>query len=614
MQKVSEKVIQKLNFLPESPGVYLMKDSEGNIIYVGKALVLKNRIKSYFASQLYDVKTQKLVENIDDFEYIIVNNENEAFILEANLIKKYKPHYNILLKDDKKYPFLKITYNEPFPRIFVTRDLVKDGAKYYGPYTDVRYLRSTLKTLEWLFPHRTCSRIIPETTIAFKRACINYQMKKCPAPCIGKISKDDYLVIIQRIVSFLTGKNQDLIKDLSAEMLNASEDLNFEKAAILRDQIKEINRIQSSQIMYFSDEKDRDIISIYQDASLCAVAVLKIISGKLNSKEIYSFKNTQNESKASLFSAFLSQYYVDKTDNLPHQIIIQEEPDNLKEIQSFLGKIIVIPKRGEFKKLSMIAEKNAFDYVENQRLAHIRRASRTVFAVQELKEKLNLFTLPRRMVCLDISTIQGTDTVSSLVFFENGKPLKKQYKHFIIKTVDGQDDYASMEETMSRYLNHLKDIGDDDKDKWLSPDLIVIDGGKGQLNIANKVLIEHKMTDIEIMSLAERVEEVYLPNHPESFILPRNSSALRLLIALRDEAHRFAITFHRKRRESRTISSQLDNIKGIGNEKKLALLKHFGSVDAIADANIEQLSQIKGIGKSFAQLIWDYFHQENNNN
>ncbi|HPM01203.1 MAG TPA: excinuclease ABC subunit UvrC [Candidatus Cloacimonadota bacterium] len=645
MQQISEKVRQKLSLLPELPGVYLMKDKEGKIIYVGKALVLKNRIKSYFTGQFNDLKTEKLVSNIDDLEYIIVNTESEAFILESNLIKKYQPHYNILLKDDKKYPFLKVTYNEVFPRIMVTRDIIKDGAKYYGPYTDVKYLRSTLRTLEWLFPHRTCTRNIPESPVIYKRACLNYQMKKCPAPCIGEISKSDYRRIIQRISNFLIGKNQDLIKDLTDEMYQASEEMLFEKAAALRDQIREIERIQKSQTMHFPDEKNRDIISVYQDENLSAVAVLKIISGKMSSKEIYSFKNTEYESKNSLIAAFLSQYYAPKTDDLPYRIIVQEAPDNLEELQNFLQKRIVVPQRGEFKQLIKLAEKNAFDYIENQKLSHLRKSSRTIFPVQELKDKLNLYKLPRRMVCMDISTIQGTDTVSSIVFFENGKPLKKQYKHFIMKTVEGQDDFASMAETMNRYLKHFYgssekheheesdkqdacsttiedklDLNEQDacsttkdtkeQDNWLKPDLIVIDGGKGQLSSALRILQENQAQDIEIISLAKRVEEVFLPNQSESIFLPRNSSALRLLINIRDEAHRFAITFHRKRRSTRTLSSQLDEIKGIGTEKKLALLKHFGSVDAISKAEVSQLCQVKGIGESFAKIVWDFFHQK----
>ncbi|HOD54523.1 MAG TPA: helix-hairpin-helix domain-containing protein, partial [Candidatus Cloacimonadota bacterium] len=398
------------------------------------------------------------------------------------------------------------------------------------------------------------------------------------------------------------------------------------------------------------------------DENLSAVAVLKIISGKMSSKEIYSFKNTEFEGKSSLIAAFLSQYYAPKTDDLPFRIIVQEAPDNLDELQEFLQKKILVPQRGEFKQLIKVAEKNAFDYIENQKLSHLRKSSRTIFPVQELKDKLNLYKLPRRMVCMDISTIQGTDTVSSIVFFENGKPLKKQYKHFIMKTVEGQDDFASMAETMNRYLKHFYDSSpspehaESDKqdacrttieeklnlneqdarstndlnvcetlnkqnacfttkdtkeqDNWLKPDLIVIDGGKGQLSSALRILQENQAQDIEIISLAKRVEEVFLPNQSESIFLPRNSSALRLLINIRDEAHRFAITFHRKRRSTRTLSSQLDEIKGIGTEKKLALLKHFGSVDAISKAEVSQLCQVKGIGESFAKIVWDFFHQK----
>lgn len=600
-----EKIRQKLALLPEQPGVYLMKDEEGLIIYVGKALVLKNRVKSYFTGQPADNKTEQLVKHICDFDYIITNSESEAFILEANLIKKYKPHYNILLKDDKKYPFLKITMQEAFPRILVTRDIVKDGSKYYGPYTDVKYLRKTIRTLEWIFPHRTCTRNIPETPIMYKRACINYQMKKCPAPCIGEISRSDYRRIILRTSNFLLGKNQDLIKELSDEMLECSENMQYEKAAQLRDQIREIERVQKSQTMYFADEKNRDIIALYKEEAHTAVTVLKIVLGKMSAKEVYSFKNTENEPLSAILSAFLLQYYAEKLDELPHQIVIQSEPDDFEHIEEILGKKVHIPQRGEFKQLIAIAEKNAFDFVEAQKLSYMRKSTRTIVPVQELKEKLNLKRLPRKMICLDISTIQGSDTVSSLVFFENGKPLKRQYRHFSMKTLEGQNDFAAMAETMTRFLSHLED-----ESGWEKPDLIVIDGGKGQLSSSYQILKESKFDDIEMISLAKRVEEVYLPNQDESIYLPRNSSALRLLINIRDEAHRFAITYHRKKRNTRTLYSQLDDIKGIGEEKKILLLKTFGSVTSISKASIEELSVVKGIGEKFATIIYNYFKEK----
>lgn len=609
MQKDNEKIKQKLSLLPEMPGVYLMKDAEAKIIYVGKAVVLKNRVKSYFTGQFNDQKTEQLVSKIDDFEYFITNSEREAFLLEENLIKKHQPKYNILLKDDKKYPFIKITNQEAFPRIMVTRDVIKDGSKYYGPYTDVKYLRRRLQTLEWIFPHRTCSREIPEAPVIYKRACINFQMKKCPAPCIGEIDKAGYRKIIQRISSFLLGRNQELLKELSDEMMSCAENLQFERAATIRDQIREIEKIQKSQTMHFTDEKDRDIIALYQEDQHVAVTVLKILNGKMSGKEVYPLKNAEFFSKQEIMNAFLIQYYSSKLEDLPYQIVLQFEPDDFESIQDLLGKKIHIPQRGEFKQLITIAEKNAFDFVESQKLAHMRKSSRTIVPVQELKEKLGLKKLPRKMVCMDISTIQGSDTVSSMVFFENGKALKRQYKRFVMKTVEGQNDFASMAETMQRFLQHT---GNDEK--WEKPDLIVIDGGKGQLSAAYELLQDSPHSDIEMISLAKRVEEVFLPNQSESIYLPRNSSALRLLVNIRDEAHRFAITFHRQRRNSRTLYSELDDIKGIGEEKKLMLLKHFGSVDAISKASIEALSDVKGIGQSFAQIIYNYFKDKEINN
>ncbi len=609
MQKDNEKIKQKLSLLPEMPGVYLMKDAEAKIIYVGKAVVLKNRVKSYFTGQFNDQKTEQLVSKIDDFEYFITNSEREAFLLEENLIKKHQPKYNILLKDDKKYPFIKITNQEAFPRIMVTRDVIKDGSKYYGPYTDVKYLRRRLQTLEWIFPHRTCSREIPEAPVIYKRACINFQMKKCPAPCIGEINKADYRKIIQRISNFLLGRNQELLKELSDEMMSCAENLQFERAATIRDQIREIEKIQKSQTMHFTDEKDRDIIALYQEDQHVAVTVLKILNGKMSGKEVYPLKNAEFFSKQEIMNAFLIQYYSSKLEDLPYQIVLQFEPDDFESIQDLLGKKIHIPQRGEFKQLITIAEKNAFDFVESQKLAHMRKSSRTIVPVQELKEKLGLKKLPRKMVCMDISTIQGSDTVSSMVFFENGKALKRQYKRFVMKSVEGQNDFASMAETMQRFLQHT---GNDEK--WEKPDLIVIDGGKGQLSAAYELLQDSPHSDIEMISLAKRVEEVFLPNQSESIYLPRNSSALRLLVNIRDEAHRFAITFHRQRRNSRTLYSELDDIKGIGEEKKLMLLKHFGSVDAISKASIEALSDVKGIGQSFAQIIYNYFKDKEINN
>ncbi|HHE38884.1 MAG TPA: excinuclease ABC subunit UvrC [Candidatus Cloacimonetes bacterium] len=595
MAKISQKIKEKLILIPERSGVYLMTNSSGKIIYIGKAKILKNRIRSYFTGTPSDNKTEQLIGFIHDFDYIITGSEQEALVLENNLIKKHKPKYNILLRDDKQYPFIKVTFNEPFPRIFVTRIIKKDKAKYFGPYTKVKSVRKTLRMLEWLFPIRTCTRNIPKGKPVFERACINFQLGKCPAPCIGKISQKEYLKLVHHIISFLKGKNESIINDLKSEMETASARLDFEKAAQIRDKIFNIQKLSRTQNMFFPDLKNRDVIGIYKEENKAAIAVLKILSGKLLNKEIYAMENVQGKSRTQIMEAFLKQYYSQKLEALPYRIIVQIKPDDFSILNSWLNKKLIVPARGELKELVAMAKENAFNYIEEQKLKYLRKSNRTIFPIKELKDKLKLKKLPRKMVCLDISTIQGSDTVSSVVYFENGKPKKKNYRHFIIKTVIGQDDFASMGETLQRYLEK---VTKDDK-----PDLIVIDGGKGQLNAAGSILIKMNLKNIEILSLAKKLEEVFLPDLKNSIILPRSSSALRLLINIRDEAHRFAITFHRKRRSSRLFSSELNKIKGIGDEIKFLLLKEFGSVEKIKQAKIKEISEIKGIGIKRAEKI-----------
>lgn len=579
---------EKLSSLPSSSGVYLMKNRAEKIIYVGKAKILKNRVRSYFAKNIADPKTAELAKNIHDFEYFSTNNELEALLLENNLIKKYRPKYNIQLRDDKQYPFIKITINEPFPKIFITRDLQKGDAKYFGPFTDGRALRRTLHLLEWLFPLRNCNRKIGE--LKYERACMNLQMGKCFAPCINNISQTEYHRTVKQIIHFLNGKNRKIIDDLKEQMNQFSQQMNFEKAAQIRDKISDIQKLENSQNIFFTDFQNRDVIGIFTDGENAAVAVLKILSGKMINKEIYALSNSTYQTIPQLLNAFLKQYYVEKLENLPHQIIVQQNPNELEMLQILLKNKIKNPQRGEKKALVAIAKKNALNYVEDLNLKYLRKSARTIFPVTELKEKLGLKKIPHKMVCLDISTIQGSDTVASVVYFENGKPKKKNYRHFIIKTVIGQDDFASMAETLHRYLLKI--------DNEIKPDLIVIDGGKGQLSAAQEALNDD---EIELISLAKKMEEIFIPNRKESVTLPLSSSALRLLIKIRDEAHRFAITFHRKRRSKRTLTSKLDEIFGIGEKMKFLLLKKFGSVENIK--NVEQICEIKGIGPKIAEKI-----------
>lgn len=604
MEKIPQIVKERLKHVPENPGVYLMKDKDGEIIYIGKALVLRNRVRSYFTGTPPDLKTRQLVGNIADLEYIVTSSETEALVLEANLVKKHRPRYNIDLKDDKKYPFIAVTLAEPFPRVFVTRDLLRDGTKYFGPYTDAGAVRRTLRHLAWVFPLRSCKRKIPADKIVWERACINYQLGKCPAPCIGKIDQDSYGEIIHQVIRFLQGHDGEVIEQLQRSMDTAAEKMEFEKAAKLRDRIRAIEKLRKNQNVWFADGRDRDVIGYYRDGSKAVIAVLKVLGGKLLNRETYEMANISEQTREAILAAFLQQYYSGYEESggargaLPHQILIQFEPEEMDTLNTWLHGRLHIPQRGDNRKLLAIAKKNAFTLVEELKLMHLRKASRSILPVQELKDKLGLTTLPRRMACVDISTIQGTDTVSSLVYFENGKPRKKNYRRFIMKSVEGQDDFASMRETLQRYLRRIKEGEEPDP-----PDLIVIDGGKGQLSSAWAMLQESGVEGIEMISLAKRIEEVFTPGASDSVILPRTSIALRLLVQIRDEAHRFAVGFHRKRRSSRTLTSELDRIKGLGNEKKFLLLKEFGSVTGIRKAQLSELMRVPGIGEKTARLV-----------
>ena len=599
MPAFSEEIETKLALLPEQPGVYLWKDKDGTIIYIGKALNLKHRIKNYLNPTGKDLKTEHLIKNIADLDYIITNSEADAFILEATLVKRYRPKYNIMLKDDKRYPFVKITVNEPFPRIFITRELLKDNAKYFGPYTEVRYLRNTLRDLEWIFPLRSCNRNIPK--IKYKQPCMNFQLGKCPAPCIGNISQKDYAKTVNQLLRFFNGRYTELLDELRTEMQKASSELRFEEAGKFRDRIIAIERIQKRQSVFNVEGGNIDIIGFYREEKRAVCVILKMKNGAIIHQENYPLTNLDYEEPDSILASFLQLYYADR-EEMPEEVLLPFAPKDMDKLNSWLGNKLQIPQRGEKTKLIAMAKTNAFNIVEESKLAHLRKANRTIFPVQELKEALKLPKLPRKIVCMDISTIQGSDTVSSAVFFENGKSKKKYYRHFIIRSIETQNDYAAMQETMARFLTETQ------KEPQMKPDLIVIDGGKGQLSASEQILRASGNNDISIIALAKRAEEVFVPGNEQSIILPRSSSALRLLINIRDEAHRFAISLHRKRRSRRTLESELESISGIGEKNKFLLLKELGSVENIANANRETLSKIKGIGPKIAEKIYNHFH------
>ncbi|OQC06535.1 MAG: UvrABC system protein C [Candidatus Cloacimonetes bacterium ADurb.Bin089] len=603
MPSFSEEIETKLALLPELPGVYLWKDKEETIIYVGKALNLKHRIKNYLNPAGKDLKTRHLIKNIASLDYIITNSEADAFILEATLIKRYRPKYNIMLKDDKRYPFVKITVNEPFPRIFITRDLQKDNAKYFGPYTEVRYLRNTLRNLEWIFPLRSCNRNIPK--IKYKQPCMNYQLGKCSAPCVGYISQAHYAQTVNQLLRFFSGRYAEILDELRIEMQNASEELRFEDAAKYRDRIIAIERIQKRQSVFNVEGRNIDIIGFYQEEKKAVCVVLKMNNGAIIHQENYPLANLDYDEPDSILASFLQLYYTDK-EEMPEEILLPFSPQEMDKLNSWLGNRLQIPQRGEKTKLIAMAKRNAFNLVEESKLAYLRKANRTIFPVQELKEVLKLPKLPRKIVCMDISTIQGSDTVSSAVFFENGKSKKKYYRHYIIRSIETQNDFAAMQETMTRFLKETE------KEPSMKPDLIVIDGGKGQLSASKQILQSSGKEDIYLISLAKRAEEVFIPGNEQSLILPRSSSALRLLIAIRDEAHRFALSLHRKRRSQRTLESTLENIPGIGKKNKFLLLKELGSIENIAKADIATLTNIKGVGSKTAMQIYNHFHKEEN--
>lgn len=603
MATLSTQISEKIAFLPDSPGIYLWKDEAGEVIYVGKAVSLKSRIKSYLNASAKDAKTQQLLKHIAILDFIITNSEAEAFLLEATLIKRYQPKYNVLLKDDKRYPYVKITLNEPFPRVFVTRDLVKDGSRYFGPYTDVKSLRRTLRNFEWLFPIRDCKRNIPIGKVVFSKACINYQLGKCSAPCIGKISQGQYMQIVNKMIRFFEGKYEEVLDEYRTEMNSLAAEMQYEAAAKIRDRIIGIANIQKRQTVVYADKRNVDILGFYQEENDAICVVLRMQAGAIINQENYPLKNINHESRESMLASFLKLYYAER-ELLPHEILLPFEPEDYEALSQWLKQRLMLPQRGERSKLLAMAKRNAFHLIEAKKLAHLRKANRTIFPIQELKESLGLQKLPRKIVCMDISTIQGTDTVSSAVYFENGKAKKKYYRHYIIRSIDTQNDYAALQETLSRFLEEIA------REPQMRPDLFIIDGGKGQLNASTKVLAESAFSDIYIVSLAKRAEEIFVPGHSESVILPRSSSALRLITNIRDEAHRFAINFHRMRRSKRTLVSELEEIAGVGESTKFLLLKALGSVEAVKEADPERLMQIKGIGAKTAQTIYNYFHKE----
>ncbi|HZO19490.1 MAG TPA: excinuclease ABC subunit UvrC [Gemmatimonadaceae bacterium] len=593
-----EYIATKIANLPESPGVYLWKDAEGTVLYVGKAKRLRSRVRSYLAGDAADsLKTAALVRQLADVDTIVVPSEAHALILEANLIKEYKPRFNITLRDDKSYPYIKVTVQEPFPRVFVTRRVTNDGARYFGPYTDVGAMRRALNVVKRIFTVRSCNYDMPREMP--ERPCLDFFIKRCKAPCIHLQTREDYASMIDEVVLFLEGRSDEVTRRVRERMDEASARLDFERAAELRDVLVHLENMEEPKVVLRVEGGDRDVVGFARDGEDACVAILRIRDGKLLARDHTFVEHIEGESDAKVLAAYLAGGYLPVRERAPELLIPFDVEDRDLLQESLTGTTIHVPQRGPRRELVGLAEQNARHLLEELKLASLETEERASNPIYELAREVGLERLPRSLVCFDISTTQGTDTVGSMVWFDNGRPRRAEYRKFRVKTVEGTDDFASMREVVTRYFQRRLE-----EHKSL-PDLIVIDGGKGQLAAARAALDELALQAIPAISLAKRDEEVFLVGRSESLRLPRRSPALRLLQQARDEAHRFAVTYNRKRRTMRTVTSELLRIPGVGPSKRRALLRAFGSVQGVRDASVEQIAALPGFSPKAARKILD---------
>ena len=598
----SDSIKKALAVLPDKPGVYLMHDAEGKVIYVGKAVVLKNRVRSYFRNLAsHTPKVKAMVAKIAEIETIVTSSEVEALILECNLIKKYRPRYNISLKDDKTYPYLKVTMQEDFPRLYMTRRLQRDGAKYYGPYADAGAMHATVKLLRTMFPLRTCRKMNPD------RPCLNYHIKRCLAPCAGYVSKDEYGKMIKSVCMVLDGRTTELERDLKQRMQEAAENYAFEEAARLRDQLQAVERLNESQKAVTTNGGDMDIIGFAQDMTGNCLQIFFVRKGKLIGRDNF-FLQDGSEAPQEVLTAFIKQYYNEAT-FIPREIVLPQLPEAEEQqlIELWLREKaerrveLLTPQRGVKRELLQLANDNALKLLAER----LRKGSLSLKndeqAAEELQQALGLEHSLERMDCFDISHTQGSETVASMVVFRNGSISKKDYRKYKIVSAEGKpDDFKSMQEVVYRRYKDYEDL----------PNLVVIDGGKGQLSSALEVIRGLGLADLPVVGLAKREEEIFLPHQSTSILLDRDSAALHLIQRIRDEAHRFAITFHRKLRGKRNLVSVLDHVEGIGPKRRQALWKTFKTLEAMKAASVEELAAVEGMNGAVAQTLYDFFRLE----
>lgn len=599
---------KRLKALPTKPGVYIFKDRYQNILYVGKAVSLRNRVRSYFRPRGLTPKVAKMVPQIADFEYTVTASELEALILECNLIKEYRPKYNVQMKDDKHYPYLRISFDEEWPRVYITRRFARDGARYFGPYTDSRSVRRTLEVLKKLFPYRSCQK---EISGAETRPCLNYHIKRCLGPCVGAVNREEYLAVLKQVALFLEGKQEEVLKELRRKMEEAAEVWEFERAAALRDQIQAIEKVAERQKIISTAMKDEDVIAFARSNGEACVQVFFIRRGKLIGREHFILENAQDEDPREIMTSFVMQFY-DNAPYVPERLLLQNEIDEASIIQSWLrGKrgdkvVIQVPRKGEKRQLVDMVAENAAEVLEQMRIRWLADAGKTGLALQELAEHLTLSGPPHRIECYDISNIQGTSAVGSMVVFEGGQPKNGDYRRFKIKGGEQPNDYAMLQEVLRRRFKRGSRSREKD-DSWaIMPDLLIVDGGKGQLGAALEVMRELDVEGVPVAALAKEREEIFLPEVSEPVLLPRTSQSLYLVQRIRDEAHRFALTYHQSVRHKRAFTSALDEVPGIGPKRKAALLKHFGTVKQIREAPLEEIAAVPGMTRRLAQVIKDH--------
>lgn len=592
--------------LPNVPGVYLMKASDGTVIYVGKAIRLRARVRSYFREKSVHALTSQLMRYVTEIDYIVTETEVEALILENNLIKAHQPRYNVKLKDDKRYPYLRVTVNEPFPRIHITRKAENDGTRYFGPFVHVRSTRQTLKQLTKLFPIRTCTLPLVEAGNKY-RVCLDYHIGRCPGPCADKIDVPDYDEIVQKVCQFLSGNTDAVVKELTEQMQAAAEALDFETAAKYRDTLKDVQQAITTQNMDSVSAADEDVIGIAARTDVACVQLLRVRDGKLLEREHYYLNDVDPESLATALSAFISQYYqnavfVPKTIVLPMPIASMELIENWLSEKQGNRVGLHVPRAGRLRKLQILATKNA-EILLTQREQNVVYSSGVEPALVELQELLRLKHPLRRIEAYDISNLGDRFAVGSMVVLEDGKPASGEYRRFKIRSVKGQNDFAMMQEVITRRFRRA--LANDEKFNKL-PDLMLIDGGKGQLSAAQAAMntfASSQLPDIPLIALAKRIEEIFVPGKSEPIVLREDNPTLHMIQRLRDEAHRFAVTYHRRLRQKSLSASVLDEIPNLGPKRKQALLQHFGSIEAIREASLDGLLSVKGIPRSVAENI-----------